>query len=66
MVVSDTIVVTVLQQEFFQAHLGLGGLRVYPVIYPHLPVADLDRSTSFCLSLGFSSMKNSAQRIVRR
>ena len=27
---------------------------MYPVIYPHLPVADLDRSTGFYLSLGFS------------
>lgn len=27
---------------------------MYPVIYPRLPVADLDRATSFYLGLGFS------------
>ncbi len=33
---------------------GLGGLRLYPVIYPHLPVSDLDRSTGFYMGLGFT------------
>lgn len=33
---------------------GLGGLRLYPVIYPRLPVTDLDRSTGFYMGLGFS------------
>ena len=27
---------------------------MYPVIYPRLPVADLDRSTGFYMALGFS------------